>query len=96
MTKNNQKYILAIDLGTSGSKTALVSIYGKVVDFEFQEVPLILLPKGGAEQNPEDWWNAIMTTSKRLLDKELVPREDVVAVSCTAQWSGTVAVDQNG
>jgi len=87
---------LAIDLGTSGSKTALVSIYGKVVDFEFQEVPLILLPKGGAEQNPEDWWNAIMTTSKRLLDKELVPREDIVAVSCTAQWSGTVAVDQNG
>lgn len=29
-----EKYILAIDLGTSGPKTALVSIHGEVVDLE--------------------------------------------------------------
>ena len=26
------KYILAIDLGTSGPKTALVSVYGEVIE----------------------------------------------------------------
>lgn len=96
MSASNEKYILAIDLGTSGSKTALANIYGEIVDFDFQAVPLHHLPNGGVEQNPEDWWNAVMTTSKRLLDKEHVPRENVVAVCASAQWSGTVPIDRDG
>ena len=90
------KYILAIDLGTSGSKTALVTTRGRVVDFTFQAVPLHLLPGGGAEQDPADWWAAIMATSKELLGRGLVPLEDVVAVTATTQWSGTVPVDEEG
>ena len=42
MTQDHQKYILSIDLGTSGSKTAIVSIHGEVVDFDFESVPLLL------------------------------------------------------
>ncbi|MHA1830618.1 MAG: xylulokinase [Candidatus Helarchaeota archaeon] len=90
------KYILAHDHGTSGSKAALVSIYGEVIDFEFKETPLYLLPNGGAEQDPDEWWKAILSTSKKLLDKNLVPVEDIVAISCSSQWSGTVAVDKDG
>ncbi|MEW6264772.1 MAG: FGGY-family carbohydrate kinase [Thermodesulfobacteriota bacterium] len=91
-----EKFILAIDLGTSGSKTALVSVYGEVVDFEFQEVPLLLLPGGGAEQNPDDWWRAIMTTAKILLARGTVSPDQVVAVGLSCHWSGTVAVDRSG
>ncbi|MCE5210579.1 MAG: xylulose kinase, partial [Deltaproteobacteria bacterium] len=94
--ENKKKYILAVDLGTSGPKTALISVYGDVVDSEFQDTPIILLPGGGAEQDPEGWWNAIMSTSQKVLKKGLVPPEDIVAVSVTTQWSGTVALDQNG
>lgn len=96
MTANDVKYVLAIDLGTSGSKTALVSVLGDVVDFEFQEVPLILLPGGGAEQNPEDWWRAIMTTAKTMLARGVVRPDQVVAVCLSSHWSGTVAVDRGG
>ena len=94
--KNKDKYILAIDLGTSGPKTALVSVYGEVLDCEFEETPVILLPGGGAEQDPEGWWKAIMSTAKKLLGKGLIPPEDIVAVSVTSQWSGTVPVDKDG
>jgi xylulokinase len=96
MTASGDKYVLAIDLGTSGSKTAIVSVYGEVIAFEFEKVPLILLPNGGAEQNPDDWWQAIMTTSKNLLSKQLVPADDIVAISCSTHWMGTVAVDREG
>ncbi|UCF93460.1 MAG: FGGY-family carbohydrate kinase [Desulfobacterales bacterium] len=96
MSPQDEKYILAIDLGTSGSKTALVSMYGEVIDFAFQEVPLYLLPRGGAEQNPDEWWHAIMATSKRLLSKGLVSPEDIAAIACSTQWVGTVAVDPEG
>ena len=96
MAGDRQKYILAIDLGTSGPKSALVSTNGEVIDSEFKDVPLYLFPGGGAEQNPDDWWNGIMGTAKQVLAKKLVPAEDIVAVSCTTQWSGTVAVDRDG
>jgi len=90
------KYVLSIDLGTSGSKMAIVSVYGEVMDFEFKAVPLKLLPGGGAEQDPDDWWNAIMATSKRLIARGSVPVDDIVAVCASTQWSGTVAVDKGG
>ena len=96
MTENSDKYVLSIDLGTSGSKAALISVYGEVVDFDFESVPLILLPDGGAEQKPDDWWHAIMTTSKRLLSKGTVNPADIVAIVASTQWAGTVAVDQDG
>lgn len=94
--RDKNKYILAIDLGTSGPKTALISVNGDVVDSEFRETPVILLPGGGAEQDPEGWWNAIVSASEKLLGRGLAAPDDVVAVSVTSQWSGTVALDRDG
>jgi len=91
-----EQYVLAIDLGTSALKVALVSTNGDVVALESEPVQLHLLPGGGAEQDPHEWWAAILRTARRLLGRGLVPRDRVVAVGCTAQWSGTVAVDRNG
>jgi xylulokinase len=96
MSTTGTKYILAIDLGTSGPKVALVSTDGEVVGYEFEETPILLLPNGGAEQRPDDWWNAIKKASLRLLATSPVPADDIVAINCTTQWSGTVAVDRDG
>ena len=96
MTAFTDKYILAIDLGTSGPKSALISTRGEVIDLEFEHVELLILPDGGAEQIPDQWWQAIRNTAKRVLEKQWVPAEDIVCVSCTTHWSGTVAVDRDG
>lgn len=96
MSAGGSQYILAVDLGTSGPKVALYSADGDFVGYEFQETPLHLLPDGGAEQNPEDWWNAVKSAGKRLLARGLVHPSDIIAVSCTTQWSGTVPVDRAG
>jgi xylulokinase len=93
---DSDKFILAIDLGTSGPKVALVSVQGEVVDSEFEETRLLLLPEGGAEQSPQEWWEAIDKATKRLLGKRLIPAEEIEGVICTGQWSGTVPVDQEG
>ncbi len=96
MLDKKEKYILAIDLGTSGPKSALVSTKGEVIDSAFVENDLNLLSDGGAEQDPEEWWESILKTFKLILEKKLVPAEDIIAVSCSTQWSGTVAVDEGG
>lgn len=87
---------LAIDLGTSGPKVALVSSEGEILGCEFEPNTFDLLPRGGAEQRPEDWWQAIVTAAGRLLAGIPIPREKIFAVCCTSQWSGTVAVDRLG
>jgi xylulokinase len=89
-------YILAIDLGTSGPKVAVVAADGAVVGSEFEPVELHLFPGGGAEQDPAEWWMAIGTASRRLLGSNLVPSGEIAGVSVTAQWSGTVAIGRDG
>ena len=86
--KEQKKCILAVDLGTSGPKTALISVYGEVIGSEFKDTPVILYPDGGAEQDPQGWWKAILNTAKEVIGKNLVAPDDIVAVSVTTQWSG--------
>jgi xylulokinase len=95
MSTGNQKAIFAIDLGTSGPKVALVSTAGEILGCEFEATPFQLLPNGGAEQRPDDWWQAIIKAAHRLLGQGGLPVE-IVALCCTTQWSGTVAVERDG
>ena len=88
--------VLAVDLGTSGAKVALVSTAGAIEGSASVPISLQLLPKGGAEQDPAEWWRAIVGAANQVFDSAGIAREQVVAVACTAQWSGTVAVDAAG
>lgn len=87
---------MTVDLGTSGPKVSLYSVHAQSIGNEFVDTPVQLLDGGGAQQDPDTWWSAICEASRRLLARELVPIENIVAVCCTSQWSGTVAVDQDG
>ena len=85
-----------MDVGTSALKAALLSVDGETVACESEPLKVTLLPGGGAEQDPEDWWRALVRTARSLLQKEPALAGRVVAMSCTTQWSGTVAVDRDG
>lgn len=59
-------------------------------------MPLHVLPGGGAEQDPEDCWNALLTTAGKLIHKKLVPVEGIVGVYCSTQGEDTVPLDRDG
>ena len=87
--------VLAIDHGTSGIKAALVTAFGDVLDFEFESTPIHFSDGGGAEQDPLDWWNALVTASRALVARcEDSARIRAVCVSST--FSSTVAVGDDG
>ena len=88
--------ILAVDLGTSGAKAALVTVRGRVLGWESEPVGLRITPDGGAEQSPEEWWQAFLSASRRLLSRSLAPKGAIRAVCCSTQGEGTVAVDRDG
>ena len=88
--------ILAVDLGTSGCKTAVVDIQGRVVAWAFEPVETLLLPGGGAEQRPADWWRAIAATTRRLLEENAVDAPRIVGICCSTMGEGTIPVDAQG
>ncbi len=89
-------YILTIDLGTSGPKVALFTVEGQAIGSAFATTAYQLLPNGGAEQNPDDWWGAIRKAMQKLLAQQSIDKTRIEAISVTSQWSGTVAVDKHG
>lgn len=88
----SDSYILAIDLGTSSLKLALVSTRGVVAAHTVRPLSTAYLPGGGCEQNPQDWWTALCSATRELVDAKVVPVEAIVGLSCTTTWSGTVAL----
>ena len=91
-----QSHILAVDLGTSGCKVALVAEDGSVAAWAFRPVPVRIIDGHGAEQSPDGWWRAFQEAAGEALAGSNIRRESVVAVCCSTQGEGTVAVDRDG
>ncbi|WP_343628655.1 FGGY-family carbohydrate kinase [Roseateles sp.] len=89
------RLVLAVDLGTSGCKCALVALDGRVQAWAFQ--PVALQVQGArAEQDAESWWRAFLMAASELLAADAALRRRVVAVSCSTQTEVTVCVDREG
>ncbi|RXD75526.1 xylulose kinase, partial [Xanthomonas perforans] len=61
-TGGNAPLVLAVDLGTSGCKCALVTLDGKVLAWAFEPVQLHVQGVA-AEQDPHAWWDAFSATA---------------------------------
>ena len=96
MVPQVESVILAVDLGTSSVKVALVTVHGRVVGWESEPLGLLITPDGGAEQSPDEWWQAFVSASRRLLARNLVPANGIRAVCCSTQGEGTLPVDRDG
>ena len=92
---NAKDCVLAIDLGTSGPKVAVVTLDAEVLGWQTRPTQLHLLDGGGAEQDPHDWWQAIVAAARAVLE-QTGAAERIAAVAVTSQWGGTVPVDADG
>ncbi len=90
------EYLLAHDLGTSGNKAVLYREDGTLAASALYEYPTFYPFPGAVEQDPERWWEAVCHSTKRLLAESGIPKEEVAAVSFSAQMMGCLVVDQAG
>jgi xylulokinase len=90
------RYVLAIDLGTSGLKVGLVSLTGAVAWVSGAELRTHRLAGGGAEQDPHEWWRLVSDAARDGLSIGAVCPDQVVAVSTTGQWASTIPVAEDG
>lgn len=90
-----QKYVLSLDLGSSGLKTAIISDKGDVAAYCYEPYGTIVLPDGGAEQDAEMWWKLCLETSKRVIADSGAPAEQIVGICCDSQYFLTIPVNEH-
>lgn len=87
--------VVGIDVGTSGTKTALFTGCGKLLASSNAEYPMSQPNNGWAEQDPDDWWNAAVSGLKYVLAK--VPADTMIAgIGLSGQMHGLVMLDEVG
>lgn len=93
-------YSIGYDIGSSSIKAALVeSASGKsiaVVNEPKNEMGMISIKNGWAEQNPDHWWLHICNATKRLLEENNIRPEAVTGIGIAYQMHGLVIVDDEG
>lgn len=97
------RYVITYDTGTTGIKTCLIEIdkeirilasathgYGLFVEEETGV-------KGGAEQDADEWWEAMCKTTKTVFKKAPeIKKEQIEGISFCSAMQGLVLVDKDG
>ena len=93
------RYLLGYDLGSSSVKASLVDVDTGVAVSAAQSPPeemaMIAINPGWAEQDPEMWWEHLQRCTKSCFQKSGVEKPDVAAIGISYQMHGLVCVDAN-
>jgi xylulokinase len=90
------KTIIAYDLGTGGSKASLYDLDGTCLATTFVSYDTVYPAAGWHEQRPEDWWKAIVESTRLLLAHSGAAGSDVECLGISGQSLGVVPIDRDG
>ena len=84
---------LGIDLGTSSLKASIADEKGNILLSSSRSYPLLMPKENYTEQNPEDWYNALIEVLKDISSK--CDLSDLKAMSFCGQMHGLVLLDKD-
>lgn len=90
-----QNVYLGIDVGTSGTKVLAINGEGKILASGVGEYPCYAPKPLWSEQNPEDWWQAVVKVVPEVLAKGGIKGSDVKAIGLSGQMHGSVFLDKS-
>lgn len=94
-----KQYLLGFDVGSSSVKASLVDIEsGQCAASAFypeSEAPIKAVKAGWAEQNPEDWWQYLKLSLRKIMAETGATGEQVKAIGISYQMHGLVCVDKD-
>jgi len=88
------EYLLGLDIGTSGVKTLLISLEGKIISSKTTSYPLKTLHPGWAEQSPYDWWEATVKVIRETISHNPIDPGEIKGISLSGQMHSSVFLDE--
>ncbi len=85
--------LLGVDLGTTGTKTALYTVRGAVLAEASAPTPPRWRGAGKVDQDPDDFYRAAIETMASCVARAEVAPEQVAAIGVTGQMAGVLGVD---
>lgn len=89
-----KSYLLALDQGTSSSRSILFDRGGHVVALAQQELPQIYPQPGWVEHDPMQIWRTQLATAREVLARAQVSAREIAAIGITNQRETTVVWDR--
>ncbi len=89
-------FIIAYDLGTGGNKASLYDANGKCLAENFVSYPTQYPATGWHEQRPDDWWDAVVKSTNRLLKTASVEKDEIRCCGISGHSLGVVPLDSDG
>jgi xylulokinase len=90
-----QRYLIGVDLGTSGTKAALYQIDGKLIAQAAMEVPLHNPKPGVVEQDNEDFYSSAARTVRDCVESSGVEASSIAAIAFDSQMAGVGLIDED-
>lgn len=94
-----KQYLLGFDVGSSSVKASLVDMEsGQCAASAFypeSEAPIKAVKAGWAEQNPEDWWQYLTLSLRKIMAETGATGEQVKAIGISYQMHGLVCVGKD-
>lgn len=91
-----EQYIIAVDLGTSSTKTALWTVEGALVAEAVQEYTLSHPHPVWAEIHADEWWRAMCTTVNQVISASGVNKSAVAGIGVDGLGWSLVPMDRSG
>lgn len=89
-------HYLGIDIGTSGARALVIDADGNVRGSASAEYPLLTPRPLWAEQDPEEWWQAVVRTVPAACSNAGIRASDVKGIGLSGQMHGAVFLDAAG
>jgi glycerol kinase len=93
--EEHMTYILALDQGTSSSRSIVFNQLGQIVAIAQQEITQIYPNPGWVEHDPMQIWQTQLATAKEVLAKAGISARDVGALGITNQRETSVVWNKN-
>lgn len=91
MTTPLRQAVLGLDAGTSSLKAGLLTLAGEPLALAEAAYPLASPEPGAMEQDARDWWAALVSTSREVIDR--TGSVELLALAVAGQAPALVAVD---
>ncbi len=88
------RLLMGIDIGTQGTKTLVIDEQGNTVATGSDSYDFFVPHVGWAEQDPRQWWNAVINSLKQIWNQGIHP-EQIKGIGVSGQMHSLVLLDED-